>query len=169
MGFFKPDVEKLGKKRDVRRLIKALKYPEVDIQKMAMIYLSVIGDPRAVEPLANVLMDENMHWKVRFAAASALGYFIHPQAIYLLAHALKDKDEKVRLWVVKALRNIGAPRNRFVSKEEHEKIRIMAEKALGYALMDENDVVQYEAMKALGKLRDLYNNDEYSAGEMVFL
>ena len=66
----KPIVEKLEKKKNVKELIKALQYKEVDVRKEAAAALDRIGDARTVEPLIQILKDKDE--EVRQKAAAAL-------------------------------------------------------------------------------------------------
>ena len=102
---FKPDVEKLKAKKDVKGLIKALHYKkDYKVRWRAAEALGEIGDARAVEPLIAVsLQDENAG--VRWGAAEALGKIGDARAIKSLMGALKDKD--VREEAIRALRRIG--------------------------------------------------------------
>lgn len=73
MGFFKPNVEKMEAKRDVKGLIKALwnkDYKDYYLKMRAAEALGNIGDARAVEPLTKSLNDKNKD--VRKAAKEAL-------------------------------------------------------------------------------------------------
>ena len=56
--FCKLDIEKLKEKKDVKELIKALKYEDSYIRMFAAIALGKIGDERAVAPLTQSLKDE---------------------------------------------------------------------------------------------------------------
>lgn len=57
MGFFKPNIEKMKKKRDTDGLIKALKDKNVDVREKAAEALGEIGGKRAIEPLTQALGD----------------------------------------------------------------------------------------------------------------
>ena len=56
--FSKLDIKKLKEKKDVKGLIKALKYEDSHIRMFAAVALGEIGDERAVAPLIQSLKDE---------------------------------------------------------------------------------------------------------------
>jgi len=69
--FGPPNVEKLGARRDIAGLVKALAYEkDSDVRRAAAGALGAIGDARAVEPLIDALKDGEPD--VRGAAAEAL-------------------------------------------------------------------------------------------------
>lgn len=51
MGLFKPNVERMRVKRDVKGLLKALQHKDSNIRIQAVEALGSVGDKRAVEPL----------------------------------------------------------------------------------------------------------------------
>ena len=69
--------------------------------------LGKIQSEKAVEPLINLLKNENK--KVRRAAVRSLGKIPSEKAIEPLIEALKDEDDEVRLLAIEALENIGTP------------------------------------------------------------
>ena len=94
-GLSKPDVEKMKAKKDVKGLIKALKYKkESSVRCAAAEALGKIGYAGAVESLVQVLNDEERD--VRSEAAKALGKIKEERAVEPLIQALKDKDSDVR-------------------------------------------------------------------------
>jgi len=56
---FKPNVQRMEKKRDVEGLIKALKYEDSIVRLRAVRALGKIGDARAVGPLIQALEDKD--------------------------------------------------------------------------------------------------------------
>jgi hypothetical protein len=120
----KPDVAFLAKKNDIRGLIRALRYHDVDVQiqaakalgalgpgafdilihalktKNKTVKLGIIGalseikSPRSIQPLADSLHDENS--EVRWQAAIALGEIGDETATEPLRQALRDPDKYVR-------------------------------------------------------------------------
>jgi len=122
----------------VEPLIVALKDNDDLVRSYAAEALGNIGDPRAVEPLINVLKDDNKWW-VREKAAKALGE-IGDAAIDPLIVALKDNDIGVRENAAEALGEIGDAR---------------AVEPLMVALKDNDSRVRFSAAKALGEIGDL--------------
>ena len=96
MGLFgPPNVEKLKGKRDLKGLIKALRYKrDGGVRSSAAEALGEIGDARAVEPLCAALRDKDVD--VREAAAEALGKIGDARAAVPLRSALGDEDSDVR-------------------------------------------------------------------------
>ena len=107
MALFKPpDVQKLEKKRDVNRLIKALKNEQ--LCRAAIDALARIGDARAVKPLCEALKHDD--WEVRKATAETLGLIGDARAVEPLCEALKDDNWEVRSAAAEALGLIGDDR-----------------------------------------------------------
>ncbi|OVE79991.1 hypothetical protein BVY01_01070 [bacterium I07] len=92
MAFFRaPDVQDLKLKNNVKKLIKALAYKKDDsIRKEAVEALGVIGDSRAVEPIIELLKDENQ--EMRRKAAEALGAIGSLNAIAPLSAVIESKN-----------------------------------------------------------------------------
>ncbi|MCK4736590.1 MAG: HEAT repeat domain-containing protein [Methanophagales archaeon] len=91
---FKPDVEKLEKKKDVQGLIKALQYKkDRDVRGAAAKALGNIRDKRAVEPLVQALKDEYL--RVRRGVAETLGKIGDKRAVEPLIHAFGDETHYV--------------------------------------------------------------------------
>jgi len=83
----------MKEKKDVKGLIKALKYKDNTIREWAVVALCEIKDARAVEPLIEALKDEDSN--VRWRAAEALKDIGDARAVEPLKQALKDEDELV--------------------------------------------------------------------------
>jgi HEAT repeat protein len=92
-----PKVETLKARKDIKGLIKALRYRKDEgVRQAAAEALGKIKDRRAVEPLIAALKDES--FSVRQAAAEALGKIKDPRAVEPLSAALKDaRNGDVRL------------------------------------------------------------------------
>jgi len=95
MGLFgPPNVEKLKEKRDLKGLIKALRYKRDGVvRQTAAEVLGEIGDARAVEPLLAALRDEDSD--VREAAAEALGKIGDARAAVPLRSALGEHSHGI--------------------------------------------------------------------------
>jgi len=131
VGIFKPDVNKMEKRKDVEGLIKALKHRDKNVQKNAIEALGDIGDTRSVKPLIEVLRDED--GKVRKEATMALEKIRAP-----FIKALKDGDVFIRMNMAESIVKIGE----------------LAVEPLIQALKDENVNVQIKAVESLGKIGD---------------
>jgi len=66
---FKPNVEKMKAKKDVKGLIKALRYEDRDVRRAAVYALEEIGDARAVEGLRQALKHEDVGLRMYVAEA----------------------------------------------------------------------------------------------------
>jgi HEAT repeat protein len=131
-----PKVETLKARKDIKGLIKALRYRKDEgVRQAAARALGEIKDPRAVEPLSAALKDER--FSVRQAAAEALGKIKDPRAVEPLSAALKDAEGRVRLAAAEALGKIKDPR---------------AVEPLIAALTDKNSDVRAAATEALVKI-----------------
>ena len=114
----RPDVQKLARKRNVRGLIKALRYREsgtgawtgrdAQVRHKAAQALGMTSDRRAVKPLIASLDDESRF--VREWAAWALGQIGDGRALEPLIASLEDKDWDVRKAVATSLGQLGDPR-----------------------------------------------------------
>lgn len=88
-------------------LIDALKAGNPNLTRQgAAMALGEIRDVRAIEPLVEVLMKDEL--SIREAAVDAVAKIGEP-AVRRLIKALKDGDEYTRYWVAGALVDIGAP------------------------------------------------------------
>ena len=96
----KLDIKALKEKKDVKGLIKALKYGDSNIRMFAAIALGEIGDERAVEPLILSLKDEEQ--VVQNEVLKSLVKIGDP-AVDTLITALKDEklEEGVNLFLLK--------------------------------------------------------------------
>ena len=104
-----PKVETLKARKDIKGLIKALRYRKDEgVRQAAAEVLGKIGDPRAVEPLIAALKDAE--WIVREAAAKALGKIGDTRAVEPLIAALKDQNSWARAAAAESLGKIGDPR-----------------------------------------------------------
>jgi HEAT repeat protein len=102
------NVRKLQENHDVRGLVHALDHKDPAIQYQAVEALGELGDPAAVEPLAQALRGDE-YSGVRWKAAEALAK-IGPPAMNALIDALDDPDDDVRWKAAIALGEIGDPR-----------------------------------------------------------
>lgn len=121
-GFGKPNIEKMGRKKDVRGLIKALEYENFwDVRSSAAVALGNIGDARAVEPLIQALSDSTKF--VRRDVAKVLGNIGDARAVEPLIQALTDSDSDISSYAAEALGNIGDARARKALAKYHDTCR----------------------------------------------
>ena len=105
MRLFRPNVEKMKRRRDVSALARALGDREESVREDAAGALGEIGDPRAVEALCVALRDD--HAWVRKEAAWALRKIGDPRAVEPLCLALRDHEPSVNTAAAMALGEIG--------------------------------------------------------------
>ena len=165
-----PKVETLKARKDIKGLIKALRYrKDKGVRASAAEALVKIGAP-AVEPLIAALKDKDSD--VRYAAAKALGEIKDPRAVEPLIAALKDESSSVRRAAAEALGKIGDPRAVepliAVPKDYYSGVRYAVTKALVKigapavepliaALKDKDSKdsdVRQAAAEALGEIKD---------------
>jgi hypothetical protein len=117
-------VDLLYHNKDVEGLIKLLKYDDPRIVCEVVHYLGRARDPRATEPLLELLDEknapkggenlENREWQLdhlRFLTVEALGRIGNPKAVEPLKKVLlEDKDESLKFWAAISLGRIGDPR-----------------------------------------------------------
>jgi HEAT repeat protein len=163
--FGPPDVARLESQRNVKGLIKALRYrKDSGVRRTAALALGRIGDTRAVRPLIAALKDGD-------TAATALSEIGKP-AVEALIAALNDKRREVRYLAVLTLGKIGDSRAvealiatlkdpdidyPKVGKEAAAVLRKFGEasvKPLIAALNDRHRSVRYGAAKVLGEIGD---------------
>jgi HEAT repeat protein len=112
--FGSPDIEKMKAKKDVKGLVKALRYSkDPTVQSAAGTALVTVGDIRdsgAVESLLAALNDQDRD--VREIAAVALHQVRDPRAVEPLIHVVKDSNQYwfLRWRAASRLGEIGDPR-----------------------------------------------------------
>lgn len=103
--FGRPNVKEMQARRDVKGLIKALRYQRDDeVRKDAADALGLLGDSLAVEPLIDALKDHSQ--RVRRAAAEALGKIGDARALSALLSLLRHRDFDTREGAAIALGNL---------------------------------------------------------------
>ena len=132
---FRPNIEKLERRGDVKALTNALKHENILIRSKAVMALGNIKDSLSVEPLIAALRDIDPD--VRSKAAVALGKIGGARAMDALCVVLKDEDSYVREAAAEALGKIGDAR---------------AVDPLVVALRDKDPDVRKGAAEALGEI-----------------
>lgn len=109
-GLFKPNIEKMKRKRDVDGLIKLLEHNDLELQTKAALALGEIGNLRAVMPLLKLMQYEEPDLLI--VASSALNKFNKTVLVKPFIDALNDKNSGLMVWrfVAYALGEIGDPR-----------------------------------------------------------
>jgi len=106
-GCFKPNVEKMKRKGDLKGLITALGYENsAEIRGQAATALGNLRDARAVEPLAAAMTDSDSD--VQLKARQALAEIGVP-SIRALVRRMKEEDGEIRLAATETLGNIANP------------------------------------------------------------
>jgi HEAT repeat protein len=136
MRFFKPNIKKLLKNRDLGGLIQALGDPEFEIQNAALRALGEIGPP-AVEALIAALKDTAGDHGAPFSFA--LERVGDKRSVGVFIAALEDEDKRVRETAIETLGRIG---------DERALTPLIA------TLEDEDIDVRRSAVRALGELGD---------------
>jgi HEAT repeat protein len=97
--------------------------------------LGEYGNPRAVEPLIEILRNDNSD-EVRHSAAYALGKLRDPRAYDVLIEALNDTYEQVRAYAATALGNLRDKRAidalKKATQDDHQVVKQNASWALGW-------------------------------------
>lgn len=133
---FKPNVERLKAKRDLRGLIKVLGYERGQwVRKDSARALGELGDARAVEPLIIALKDKDEF--VVSEAAEALGKLGDTRAVLPLTLLLKHRESFVRSAAARSLGKLGDSN---------------AVESLTLALDDKDEFVHDSAARALQTL-----------------
>jgi len=106
--FFRPNVSKMEKRRDVAGLMRAcIEDRDGSVRSDAARALGDIGDTRSVETLIRALEDSD----VRSNAARALGKIGDARSVEPLIRALEDSNESFRSAAAEALGDIGDARS----------------------------------------------------------
>jgi HEAT repeat protein len=168
---FRPNIEKLKKRSDVERLIRALQHRDWHIRMDAVEALGMLGDERGVPALIESLKDESKH--VRREAAIALGTLGDKRAIEPLIHALKSEWDDSETPFIEAIERLGERtsiqplikaykyRSKWVRGEEDESLGkiqdvIRTEPAVT-VLRDEEKTLEWESelLQRIGDAREI--------------
>jgi len=157
MRLFRPNIQKMLKRKDVNGLIRAAADPERGIRLAAIDALGSIGGSRAVEPLIAALKDGS--WGIRQRAAKALGKTGDTRAAAPLAAAMRDGKSAVYRAAAEALARIGLPDDPellawyLVAAAEWEQVVCLGEAGIE-PLVTALGQGEIEAARALGKTGD---------------
>jgi len=136
---FKPNIERMESRRNVKGLTRALRHGDWHVRYQAIKALRSLQDVRAIDALLKALGNESP--PVRENAAYALGEstMYHPRSAEPLVEALKDESRQVRHAAAWALRHVASPNTL---------------EPLVDSLRDEDPDVRSQSAFALGELRD---------------
>jgi hypothetical protein len=140
-GEVQRDTPDRGSGEDVGSLLSTLSIQDTRVRKAAIASLGKSRDERALQPLIQLMGDENR--TIREASVQALGS-LGDLAVLPLIKSLKDADWHIRMGSTIALRIIGDP---------------SGVEPLVQAISDENRFVRREAVKSLGRLGDIRATD----------
>ncbi len=146
MGLFKPNVEKLKVKNDVKGLAKCLASEDAIIRGEASDILRKLKNPSDIETLAQAL--NNSDPAIRSRVARVLR---HPDAVRHLITLLKDEVWYVRKEAVNALGVIKTP------QAVEALIETLKDKSYvpgGQTNRDKSWLLRATAADALGKMKD---------------
>ncbi len=160
MKLFKPNIQRLAKKKNVRALIKVLKDSgwDTSILLAAVSALGEMSDLQAVEAL------KDSDSGVRQAAAATLGQLGYTRAVEPLLVALEDNGSRVREQAAAALVSLGwrpvdETQSALLAVAQRDWDRAVslgsaAVEPLVTAIRDNNSQVRVQAAEALGRLGD---------------
>lgn len=104
--FFKPNIEKMKNKKDIKGLEKALKNKDVSIRVKAARALGEIGDDSVVDVLIRSLEDDSID--VKRSVVWALGKIGSTKAINALVDVLKNEEAGLKIEAAKALKEVSS-------------------------------------------------------------
>ena len=161
------NITRMKEEKDIPGLIRALRNPEMSVQYEAADALGQLRDPAAVQPLMEVLTDDQ-YSGIRWKAAEALAQIGTPAVEPLIA-VLSHPEEDVRWKAAIALGEIGDTRaigpliellrdeDRFVKGRAAYALGLIGSPAVGElirALREGDGNLRWGAAVALGNIRD---------------
>jgi HEAT repeat protein len=161
------NIARMKEEKDIPGLARALRNPDINVQYEAADALGQLRDPAAVQPLIEVLTDDQ-YSGIRWKAAEALAQIGTPAVGPLIA-VLSHPDEDVRWKAAIALGEIGDTRaigpliellrdeDRFVKGRAAYALGLIGSPAVGElirALREGDGNLRWGAAIALGNIRD---------------
>ncbi|TRO47571.1 hypothetical protein E2P65_04195, partial [Candidatus Bathyarchaeota archaeon] len=143
LGIFKPNLEKMERKRDVPGLIKALRSTEEELREEALRILSRICEEEHLEPLTSALSDG--YWRVRAGAAEVMGCVGCDAAAGPLLDHLRDERPEVCMRVAEALGKID-----WTPRDDSDRVRFLLLKGSWVELAEMGEAAVEPMMEALG-------------------
>lgn len=101
---WRPDVRKLGARKNIKDLIKALGHKDAGIHQEALVILSKIGDPTFVKPFVSIL--QNLYTTFKREEHKIAKEF-HIDFLLDMVKVLREKYEQDRAKPLWALKTIG--------------------------------------------------------------
>ncbi len=141
-GLFKPNLEKMERKRDVPGLIKVLGSPDEELREGALQVLSRICEEEHLDPLASALSDS--YWRVRAGAAEVLGCVGCDAAAESLLNQLRDERPEVCVKVAEALGKIE-----WTPRDDSDRVRFLLLKGSWVELADMGETTIEPMIEAL--------------------
>ena len=122
------------RQKGVERLLELLNHPVSLTRSPAARVIGMTHDPRALQPLLNILQTDRQ-WLARLWAAKALGDLGLTEAFNALAEVLKtDEKNRVRAAAAEAIGKLRAPMSaellKLALKDEDDGVRKVAEESL---------------------------------------
>lgn len=170
MRLFKPNIEKLKARKNIKGLINILKYKDEDVRMAATVALGELREGIAVEPIIRVAVDYYFYdGKTRETAIKTLTKLGKVSVPYLIT-ALENGDEMEVRWVAaKVLGEIHSteviePLKKALLKDRYGIVREMAAKSLiKIGELDrvikvlkntKNDGLRKSVIEVLGEIKD---------------
>lgn len=146
-------IQKIEGPRSVESLVKDLSSDDKYVRSSAALSLVIIKDPRAVEPLIKVLLEDKDR-DVRSSAALALTYIEDTRATEPFIAALSDSDSSVRFYAARALGNLEDLRavKPLIKVLSDKDVRVRAAAAFALGMIKDES--------AIDKLKELAGNDK---------
>ena len=122
------------RQKGVSRLLELLNHPVSLTRSPAARVIGMTHDPRALQPLLNILQTDRQ-WLARLWAAKALGDLGMAEAFNALAEVLKtDEKNRVRAAAAEAIGKLRAPMSaellKLAQQDEDDGVRKVAEESL---------------------------------------
>ena len=141
-GLFKPNLEKMERKRDVPGLIKVLGSPDEELREEALQILSRICEEEHLGPLTSALSDS--YWRLRACAAEVLGCVGCDDAAEPLLNHLRDERPEVCVKVAEALGKIE-----WTPRDDSDRVRFLLLKGSWVELADMRETAIEPMIEAL--------------------
>lgn len=143
MGLFTPNIEKLIDNDDVEGLLKLISHRKADIRLAALLTLSRKKDEKIIEKLKVLLKDPDP--KVQAIATLKFGELGGVSIIGNLRNIILNGSQRDKIEALRLIASKGKTDNAEISK------------ILYLALQDKRQLVQIEAIRTMGAVKDIYS------------